>query len=549
MRTLREAASQAVAQGDMESAAQMLTRAVAEPPVSTERVGLLLELAAAQDYRSDITAEATIREALVLSTAGAERARALTALARFRFNRGEHVAAVQAYDQAFGETGTAGPAAEQLFAEYLTAHIFRAQLHPLGQARLSSVIEAAEQGNPPLDPGLLAHLALRTAFGGGSTDRVRVLAERATARDPLVDPRTRGFFAGMLVQALACVDELVLAEQIADAAITASRQRGSRPAHETASYHRAIPRYHMGALSAALGDLEQALVAADEGWSGSAWVLSLQTHIYLAQGAPAAARKALDRHPELVTGTMDASILLFAKARVELAEGNSATALSDSSEAGRQLAEDFGIDHPGFIAWRETAALAAAGTGDLKLAHELAVEALERARAVAGRRSVSLALRTAAAVSTDDPGATERIDLLSEAASMVEDHPAILERAYTLVDLGAELRAGGHLTAARSALRGGLQISDAIGARALAEKARGQLRATGARPRRAAQTGADALTPAERRVAEIAASGLTNPQIAQDLFVTTKTVETHLANAFRKLGINSRRELPAAFTS
>jgi DNA-binding CsgD family transcriptional regulator len=533
----------------MDSAATMLKRALAEPPASNLRAGLLLELAAAQDYHGDITVEATIREALGLSTAGAERVRALTALARLRFNRGEHVAAVEAYDQAFGETGTAGPEAEQLLAEYLTAHIFRAQLHPLGQARLSSVIVAAEQGNPPDDPGLLAHLALRSAFDGGSTDQVRVLAERATARDPLVDPRTRGFFAGMLVQALACVDELVLAEQIADAAITASRQRGSRAAHETASYHRAIPRYHMGELSAALGDLEQALVATNEGWSGSAWVLSLQAHIYLAQGAPAAARTALGRHPGSVPGSMDASILLFAKARVELAEGDPATALSDSCEAGRQLAEDFGIDHPGFIAWRETAALAAADTGDMRLAHELAVKALERARAVGGRRSVCLALRTAAAVSTDYPGASKRIDLLSEAASMVQDHPATLERAYTLVDLGAELRAGGHVTAARSALRAGLQLSDAIGARPLAETARGQLRATGARPRRAAQTGADALTPAERRVAEIAASGFTNPQIAQDLFVTTKTVETHLANAFRKLGINSRRELPAAFTS
>jgi DNA-binding CsgD family transcriptional regulator len=94
-------------------------------------------------------------------------------------------------------------------------------------------------------------------------------------------------------------------------------------------------------------------------------------------------------------------------------------------------------------------------------------------------------------------------------------------------------------------LREALQLADRIGAVPVAEAARHELRATGARPRRAAFTGVDALTPAERRVAQLAAQGLTNPQIAQDLFVTTKTVQTHLAHAYRKLDISSRRQLPS----
>jgi DNA-binding CsgD family transcriptional regulator len=85
-----------------------------------------------------------------------------------------------------------------------------------------------------------------------------------------------------------------------------------------------------------------------------------------------------------------------------------------------------------------------------------------------------------------------------------------------------------------------------MGAKPLATVARDELRATGARPRRAAFSGADALTPAELRVAQFAAQGLTNAQIAQDLFVTTKTVQTHLAHAYRKLDITSRRELADA---
>jgi len=66
------------------------------------------------------------------------------------------------------------------------------------------------------------------------------------------------------------------------------------------------------------------------------------------------------------------------------------------------------------------------------------------------------------------------------------------------------------------------------------------------RPRREALSGVDSLTPSERRVADLAAAGRTNRDVAQELFVTPKTVEVHLSNAYRKLGIRSRRELAGA---
>jgi DNA-binding NarL/FixJ family response regulator len=71
-----------------------------------------------------------------------------------------------------------------------------------------------------------------------------------------------------------------------------------------------------------------------------------------------------------------------------------------------------------------------------------------------------------------------------------------------------------------------------------------ELAATGARPRTPRQTGVEALSPSERRVAQLAAEGLSNRDIAQALFVTTKTVEVHLSAVYRKLGITSRAELP-----
>ena len=70
-----------------------------------------------------------------------------------------------------------------------------------------------------------------------------------------------------------------------------------------------------------------------------------------------------------------------------------------------------------------------------------------------------------------------------------------------------------------------------------------------ARPRRTALTGPDALTGAERQVAGLAASGLSNRQIAQHLFITQATVETHLRHAFGKLGITSRADLPVQLAS
>ncbi|HEX6389416.1 MAG TPA: helix-turn-helix transcriptional regulator, partial [Solirubrobacteraceae bacterium] len=98
--------------------------------------------------------------------------------------------------------------------------------------------------------------------------------------------------------------------------------------------------------------------------------------------------------------------------------------------------------------------------------------------------------------------------------------------------------------AARDPLRRGLDLAQQCGATLLAERAEQELEATGARPRRRELSGVDALTPSERRVAEMAAKGMSNPEIAQALFVTRKTVEMHLGRVYRKLDVHGREELP-----
>ena len=120
-----------------------------------------------------------------------------------------------------------------------------------------------------------------------------------------------------------------------------------------------------------------------------------------------------------------------------------------------------------------------------------------------------------------------------------------MERARALADLGALLRRRNRRTEARDLLREALDVAHQAGAKPLAQQAEIELRATGARPRRVVLTGST-LTASERRVAELASEGLTNREIAQTLFITTRTVEGHLTSVFRKLMLDSRDGLPAA---
>jgi DNA-binding CsgD family transcriptional regulator len=151
-------------------------------------------------------------------------------------------------------------------------------------------------------------------------------------------------------------------------------------------------------------------------------------------------------------------------------------------------------------------------------------------------------LRCAGAIEQGETG----IALLREAVEVLEPSPCRLEHAHALLELGAALRRSNQRADARGYLRPALEMAHQCGATPLAQRAQRELAATGARPRRVALSGIDALTASERRVAELAAGGLSNPEIAQQLFVTRKTIETHLAHAYQKLSISSRRQLPDA---
>jgi DNA-binding CsgD family transcriptional regulator len=136
--------------------------------------------------------------------------------------------------------------------------------------------------------------------------------------------------------------------------------------------------------------------------------------------------------------------------------------------------------------------------------------------------------------------------LLEESATVLERSQARLELAKSLAEWGGALRRERRPSESREPLRRALELADACAAGALVEHVRAELYASGARPRTTALGGVAALTASERRVAAFAAEGQSNRDIAQALFVTPKTVEVHLSNAYRKLGIRSRRELAGA---
>jgi DNA-binding CsgD family transcriptional regulator len=196
----------------------------------------------------------------------------------------------------------------------------------------------------------------------------------------------------------------------------------------------------------------------------------------------------------------------------------------------------------GYLHARSGTALALLLLGDRARARELAESELSDARAFGGRRALGIALRVAGLAA----GATAGVRLLTESVTTLRESPALLERAKSLTELGAALRRAGQRSAARPPLTEALDLAASCGARPLAERARAELTAAGGRPRRERSHGAQALTPSELRVARLAANGYTNRQIAYSLYVTPKTVETHLAHTYTKLGISDRGELPEA---
>ena len=195
--------------------------------------------------------------------------------------------------------------------------------------------------------------------------------------------------------------------------------------------------------------------------------------------------------------------------------------------------------NPAVLSWRADAGLAIAVIGDWAEAERQIEAELAVANEFGEPGAIGRTLRALGSIREPGPA----LETFEAAVVALRESQAALERAGGLVDFGAALRRSGARRDAREPLREGLELAERCGAQALAARARREVNAAGARPRRAALSGQAALTTREHQVAILAAEGLSNREIAEQLVVTVKTVEWHLKNSFQKLGITSRTQL------
>ncbi len=517
----------ALASGDPDVAVHHLRRALAEnvsaPP---ER---LLALAIAETRAGDPAA----REHLEIAAAADDpvtAARAAQVLARVLIMSGRADQAADALDRGIARVRDADPQlAEQLEDDLFDALNYRPDLTAERRRRLAA---AADR------PAVLAHRAFDLAARAAPAHEVRELASRALADGSLVQ-RPEQPAVLYAIEALMAVE----AADDASAAISAfsdvARRTGSRVGIGGVAMARARWEHEFGQLEAAQesGRLAVEIQTALSG-TPTRSVRSALAAALLDAGE-------LDEAEQLIADVEPADTGLpicgyhSLRGRIQLGRGRAPQALADLE---RQLAVE---EAHGWIAsfrnaTRVTLVTALAEVGRLDEARALADAQLTRARTRGLHGHEARVLVASARLALDR---AEEIELLEAAVAAARRSPSRLIRAEALVELGAALRRANRRADARDPLREARELALLAGAKGLEKRAHDELVIAGARPQRVAQNGPEGLTPSERRVAELAAAGRRNREIAEELFVTLKTVEVHLGRAYTKLGISSRLQL------
>ncbi|MFG2192297.1 AAA family ATPase [Streptomyces sp. NPDC048639] len=232
---------------------------------------------------------------------------------------------------------------------------------------------------------------------------------------------------------------------------------------------------------------------------------------------------------------------LMSLASLRTAQGDSRAGLSLMMQSGRHW-EAAGTVNPAFGPWRSRAARALLTMGAPADAHALIERELDLARRAGIPRGLGVALRAAGMAS----GGGRGLEQLAEAVGVLDDTPADLELARALYAYGGALLAREDRKGARTALRRGLDVAVRSGAALLAERLQKRLHDAGGRGSYRPAKDASPLTAGEERVVSMAVQGLSNREIAAHLYVSLRTVETHLTGAYRKLRIPGRSELARA---
>jgi DNA-binding CsgD family transcriptional regulator len=540
---LRRAAEQALSRGSPEAAVAYLERCLLEPPSPEQRAEILVQVGATAQLVDMAKSVDHLQAALTLVQNCEQRALIAEMLGNALNLVGRYDEAVEVYAQAAEALGEEhADLLRRLNAGLLTVAL---SAPAVGQLAAGPLTEGSDEG---LGSRMLDCLiALHEALAGVPADTV-VPRVRRGLRDGALLQHAYGstpFLSGCNVLMGADLEEVM---PLLDAALAEAHLRGSIFAFGTLKCFRALAWLWRGFLTEAEADAQDAMHAITTARLdiGRPLAAAFLADILMEQGRLEEATAALAwidiPNPTPATGHWYR--VLESHARLLMLQKRTEESLETMLACGRSYSVH-GRDNPFLVSWRSGAALALLALDRRYEARTLAVEELMLARRWGAPRTLGHALWVAGLIERGESG----LDLMREAVTVLKSSPARLEYAKALIELGAALRRSGQRVTSREHLRQGLALAELCGAAPLVKRARTELRATGARLSRTERSGVATLTPSELRVAELAAAGSSNRDIAQALYVSTKTVEVHLTRVYRKLGVTGRAGLAQALVT
>jgi len=542
---LRMAATEARQRAGSSAAVEYLRRALAEPPPDGLHGAVLAELGLAERDSDDHAAADHLGQALLVTSDPWDRARLVLELARALVLSGRSADAAALLER---ETDEIFEVDRELGLECESELLAALRAMP-GAGRDLDRLRRWEflPGETPGERALLAALATEAA-GRGDTAQVALgLAERALGDGQLLAEQSsvaiQYYFASFV---FVYYDRVRRAQELFDAALERARRDGSPAGASQASAWRSCCTVFGGSLADGAADAQLVLdLAAEHGetFLSRTFAPAVSAFVLLERGDPIAALSELERHGlgGAIPEAGPWNLALFVRGRCRAALGDPAAALADFLAGGRALANS-GVTTAASVPWRSQAGVMEIVLGQNDQGQARINEELRLARKLGVPRALGVALVASARL---DRGPQRRARL-EEAVEVLRSSESRLDLARALVALGSELRREGQRRAAREPLGDALSLADEIGATACAEEARQELMVAGARPRRAARRGLSSLTASELRVARAAATGASNRAIADELFVSLKTVEMHLTRTYSKLEIHRRDDLSGA---
>lgn len=539
---LREAAEEAAERGAPEIATDYLRRALAEPPPEADRVQLLFELGQVEAVQNPEESLSHLRAAHSAAQPGPQRAAVALPLGEVLTLSGSFAEGVSVLGMGIEDLGESDQdeLRSLLEATRLGAARWDPDTQELRHALIADLREREAAGED-LHPLLRARLAIEGTAEGIDRQAAVEQARVTLAKLGQLTGTARAIVPEAIL-ALAFADLPDEARRGAEAWIGQARNRAWRLGVALGTMSACRVALYQGEIGAAVAHGREATELGREIHLGPVavgfLVEVLAERAEIEEGAAELAKVGLDGDLPPIWPSAPA---LFGRGQLKAVSGDHSGAAADLLAAG-ELADRWRVLNPGMMPWRSQAALSLAAIGRRDRAIELADAEIGLARRWGTPRAIGVALAAAGGVRGDQEGA----GFLEEALAQLDPGSAPLERAKALTDLGSLLRRSGNRAEARDHLRHGLDIAQGLGAIATADRAREELKIAGARPRRDALRGRDALTPSELRVAQLAAEGRTNREIAESLFVTLRTVEAHLTSSYSKLEIGSRRDLGEA---